>query len=108
MNGNHLYLADASYGEIYIFDITDVENPQELNKTERVAQIGSMKIGENYLYVARVNNYSDYFTGLQILSLDDPANPTQASFIATPEVLSSLKISEEKKRPISVATMFHS
>ncbi|MCA9733669.1 MAG: T9SS type A sorting domain-containing protein [Deferribacteres bacterium] len=97
LNGNHLYLADASYGEIYIFDITDVENPQELNKTERVAQIGSMKIGENYLYVARVNNYSDYFTGLQILSLDDPANPTQASFIATPEVLSSLKISEEKK-----------
>jgi hypothetical protein len=103
LNGNHLYFADASYGNIYIYDVSDVENPQERYKSERGANIKSLGISENFLYVARDYNSAIYNSGLQILSIENPVNSTLAAVITTPGAPASLKVFEEKNEAFVIA-----
>ncbi|MDP8240182.1 MAG: T9SS type A sorting domain-containing protein [Candidatus Hatepunaea meridiana] len=73
--GDHIYIASTPYHGIYIFDISDPENPRLVNEIEyedgpdHRGNTKDIAVDDDYLYVSGGRN------GLLIYSLEDPEEP---------------------------------
>lgn len=71
---NYLYLGGEETGNIYLCDISDLENPQCINQIPVNDYSYDITIYDGYLYSA------GYWGGMQIFDLSDPVNPTEVGY----------------------------
>jgi hypothetical protein len=80
-NGNYLYLVDYAGGDLMIADVTDPEHPSFVTQWFDVADLLlAVTVQGSYAYLTCGNtaraNYYTYDSGLSIVDVTDPSQPT--------------------------------
>jgi parallel beta-helix repeat protein len=79
--GNYAYIAAGNYG-LRIVDITDVTHPVEVGLYDTQGYAVGVQVSGSYAYVPTL--YGQPSTGMHVVNVSDPANPTLAAFYPNP------------------------
>ena len=96
VQGNYLYLidykpfSDDDTKGLYIFDISDPENPEFISRYEQQSQQSwRIKVKYNYVYLA------DAYGGIEVIDVSDPYTPVTVAYQELMDVAYNLDVANE-------------